>query len=1043
MTLSELSIRRPVFAAVVSLLIIVFGISALLQLPVRELPDVDAPVVTVTTTYTGAAPEIIDTDITEIIEGAIAGVSGVKTISSESRRDRSRVIVEFDIGRNIDEAANDVRDAVGRVRGELPDDVDEPRVVKSDSDADPVMRLAVTSDRMTPAEVTDYAERFIIERLSTLDGVSSIDTWGERRQAIRIWLDRRALAARNLTVADIENALRRNNVELPSGEIESSTRLFTVRVDSRLSEVEQFRRIVVDRVAGYPVRLSDVAQVELGVEADETFVRNNGRTALGLAVARQSQANTMAISRAVRAEIERLKPTLPEGMEILVGSDDALFIASSIREVGIALGISLTLVLLVILLFLMSFRATLIPAIAIPVSVIGCFALIYALGFSINVLTLLALVLAIGLVVDDAIIVIENIQRRIDAGETPLVASVMGSRQVTFAVIATSITLISVFVPISFLQGAAGRLFTEFGFVMASSVAISMFVALSACPALSSKVLKPAFGNHHGGGRRGPMARLARAYSKLLSGALSVPLVVITVALVYSAGAFITFQQLPRELTPREDRGVLFVPLTTPQGSNVEFTDEQTREVENILAPLVDSGEVTSLYSIVGSWGRPYRAFVVLRLAHWSERERSASDIVTAIAPDVTGLAGARGYPAAPAGLGLRGSSTPLRVVVSGPDFESVKEWSQTLLARARDNPNLRNAQVDFEQNQPQINLSVNRARADDLGIPVQTVAATLQTMLASRQITDFIDRGREYPVIVQAHQQDRRTPSDISNIFVRAGDGRTLVPMSALVEARENAASASLKRYNRLPSITIEAALAEDYDLGAAIEYMLQAAAESLPDEAFIGFSGQSQQYLETSSGVAVTFALALLIVFLVLAAQFESWVHPLIIMLSVPLAIAGAIYTLSLTGQSLNLYSQIGIILLIGLMAKNGILIVEFANQLRDEGYNVRDAVIESATLRLRPILMTVIATILGAVPLAIATGAGAEARTTIGFVIIGGLSVATVLTLFLTPVLYSVLAGLSRPRAAIEQQLERELVAAGPSSSPAVAETAKEPS
>jgi multidrug efflux pump len=640
------------------------------------------------------------------------------------------------------------------------------------------------------------------------------------------------------------------------------------------------------------------------------------------------------------------------------------------------------------------------------------------------VLTLLALVLAIGLVVDDAIIVIENIQRRIDSGESPLVASVLGSKQVTFAVIATSITLISVFIPISFLEGAAGRLFTEFGFVMASSVGISMFVALSACPALASKILRPALGRAHGSESRGPMTRLANGYRRVLGGALSAPLVVIVIALAYSAGAYLVFNQLPSELTPREDRGVLFVPLTTPQGSNVGYTDAQTREVEEILAPLVESGEVTSLYSIVGSWGRPYRAFVVVRLADWSERERTAGEIITDIAPSITELAGARGYPASPAGLGLRGSSTPLRVVVSGPDFESVKEWSQTLLARAQDNPQLRNAQVDFEQNQPQVMLSVNRDRTDDLGIPMETVATTLQTMLASRNVTEFVDRGREYPVILQASSEDRQTPSDISNIFIRGGDGSTLVPLAAVVDFRESAASASLRRYNRLPSITIEAALAEGYDLGTAINFMREAAEESLPEEAFIGFSGQSQQYLETSGGVAVTFALALLIVFLVLAAQFESWIHPLIIMLSVPLAIAGAIYTLELAGFSLNLYSQIGIILLIGLMAKNGILIVEFANQLRDEGHSVHDAVIESATLRLRPILMTVIATILGAVPLAIASGAGAESRTTIGFVIIGGLSVATVLTLFLTPVLYSLLAGLSRPRAAVEQQLEKEL-------------------
>ncbi len=1026
MTLSELSIRRPVLAAVASLLIIVFGVAALLQLPVRELPDIDAAVVTVTTTYTGAAPEIIDTDITEIVEGAISGVSGVKSINSESRRDRSRVVIEFDVGRNIDEAANDVRDAVGRVRGDLPEDVDEPQIVKSDSDADPVIRLAVTSDRMTPSEITDYVERYVVDRFSTLNGVSTVDIYGERRQAIRIWLDRRALAARDLTVADIENALRRNNVELPSGELESTTRLFTVRVDSRLRDVEQFRRIVVDTVAGYPVRLSDVARVMVGVESDDTMVRNNGQSAVGLGIARQSQANTMAISTAVREQIERIKPSLPEGMQILVGSDDATFIASSIREVGIALGISLTLVLVVIFLFLFSARATLIPAIAIPVSLVGCFGLIYALGFSLNVLTLLALVLAIGLVVDDAIIVIENIQRRIDAGETPLVASVLGARQVTFAVIATSITLISVFVPISFLEGAAGRLFTEFGFVMASSVAISLFVALSACPALSSKILRPA--RRPGEHKRGPMALLTAAYRRVLGGALSAPLVVLALAAAYSAGAWFVYQQLPSELTPREDRGVLFVPLTTPQGSNVEYTDTQTREVERVLAPLVESGEVTSLYTIVGSWGRPYRSFVVLRLADWGERERNAGDIITEIAPPITDLPGARGYPASPAGLGLRGSSTPLRVIVSGPDFESVKQWAQVMLARAEENPNLRNPQIDFEENQPQILLSVNRDKTDDLGIPVETVAATLQTMLASRHVTDYLDRGREYPVILQANPEDRRTPNDISNIFVRSAGGE-LVPLAALVEAHEGAAAASLRRYNRLPSITIESALAENYDLGTAINYMIEAAEESLPAEAVIGFGGQSQQYLETASGVAVTFVLALLIVFLVLAAQFESWVHPLIIMLSVPLAIAGAIYTLALGGLSLNLYSQIGIILLIGLMAKNGILIVEFANQLRDEGHDIREAVLEASVLRLRPILMTVIATILGAMPLALASGAGAEARSTIGYVIIGGLGVATVLTLFLTPVLYRLLAGLSRPRAAVEHQLERELGALRP--------------
>ncbi|GIK99448.1 MAG: multidrug transporter [Alphaproteobacteria bacterium] len=1023
MTLAELSIRRPVLAAVASLLIVVFGVASLMRLPIRELPDVDTAVVTVSTEYIGASAEIIDNDITEIIEGAVAGISGVKTISSVSRRGRSSTTVEFVTGRDIDEAANDVRDAVGRVRGDLPEDVEEPQIVKNDADAEPVMRLAVTSDRLGPAEITDYVERFIVDRIATIDGVASVEIYGERRYAIRIWLDRRALAARNLTVADVEAALRRNNVELPGGDIESSQRQFTVRLDSRLERVEQFRNIVVQRVAGYPIRLGDIARVQLGVEDDNTIVRNNGVEAVGLGVSRQSQANTVAISAAVRAEIERLRPTLPEGMDITVGSDDAQFIAASIREVMIALGVSLVLVVLVILVFLLSVRATLVPAITIPVSLIGCFIGIYALGFSINILTLLALILAIGLVVDDAIIVIDNIKRRIDLGESPLLASARGSRQVTFAILATSITLIAVFVPISFLSGTVGRLFVEFGFAMAVAVAISTFVALSACPALTSKIMKP--GRPEGPGR---MRRVGSVYRGMLERALAAPLLVVLAAALVSGASYWVFTGLPRELTPVEDRGVVFASLTAPQGSTVAYTDARVREVEALAEPLQEEGVIASVYAVVGSAGRPYRGFVVLRFVPWEERERDQRDIIRALDPGFAQLAGIRGYPVSPAGLGLRGSTTPLRVVVSGPDFESVKQWARALLERAEANPNLRNPDIDFQETQPQLTLDIDRAKADDLGIGVETIALTLQTMLASREITTYIDRGREYPVIVQAQASDRQTPGDIDNIFVRAGDGETLVPLSALVSATEEATAPELRRYDRMPSITIEAALADGYDLGSAIRFMQQAAEEVLPAQAQISFAGQSREFLETSGGVTITFALALLIVFLVLAAQFESFIHPLIIMLSVPLALAGAVYALWFGGLSLNVYSQIGIILLIGLMAKNGILIVEFANQLRDEGYSVRDAVLEAAVLRLRPIVMTVIATILGAVPLVIATGAGAESRSAIGIVIIGGLGFATVLTLFLTPVLYDLLARFTRPRGAIERALEAELARPG---------------
>lgn len=1034
MTLSELSIRRPVLAIVSSLLIITAGVASLLNIPVRELPDVDSAVVTVTTTYVGASPEIIDTDITEIVESSVAGVSGVKNITSQSRRGRSQTVIEFEVGRKIDEAANDVRDAVGRIRGNLPEAADEPTVVKNDSDADPVMRIAVSSDRQSPEEITDYVQRFIIDRLSTLDGVASLDIRGERRYAIRIWIDRRALAARNLTVGDIEAAVLRNNVELPAGEIKSSQRLLELRLDGRLNSVEGFRNIVLGNVDSYPIRLGDVARVERGVEDDDIIVRANGEPAVGLQVIRQSQANTMAISKAIRAEIDAMRPTLPEGMKIIVGSDDALFISASIREVTIALGISLLLVILVILLFLRSVRTTLVPAITIPVSLIGCMALIAGLGFSINVLTLLALLLAIGLVVDDAIVVLENIKRRIDCGETPMVAAVRGTRQVTFAVLATSVTLIAVFIPVSFMGGQVGRLFSEFGLVMAAAVVISTFVALSLCPMLASKVLSHSKRKPVGDGDAADadeamaQSMLGRIYRTLLKQSINAPLVIIAVSIAFVVGAGVLYQQLPRELAPREDRGVAFVPMTAPQGSSVAYTDAQARIIEKMLQPEVDNGNIQTVYSLVGWGNRPYRAFVVMRLAPWDEREATQAEIVKRVQPGARRLPGARASVASPAGLGLRGNSTPLRIVVGGANFDDVQEWATALLQHAEANDGLINPEIDYEKNQPQLDLSLDRSRANDLGISAEDIASTLQVLFASRELTTYIDRGREYPVIAQARDEDRQTPSDLQNIFIRTAnstDGNpALVPLSAILKARESAASAELRRYDRLPSITISAGLAPDYALGEAISYMEQGAAQILPATAKLGYAGQTATFKDTSGDILVIFGIALLIVFLVLAAQFESFIHPLVIMLSVPLGVAGAIYSLTIIGLSLNVYSQIGIILLIGLMAKNGILIVEFANQLRDEGLSVRDAVIEASVLRFRPIVMTVVSTILGAVPLIIASGAGAESRIAIGWVIIGGLISALVLTLFLTPVLYNLLAGYSRPRSAVEKALEAEL-------------------
>ena len=1025
MTLSDLSIRRPVFATVLSLLIVVFGIASLFELPIRELPDIDYPVVSVRVGYDGAAPGIIDTEIVETVEGALAGIAGVKSISSSSRRGNGRTVIEFEPGRDIDEATNDVRDAVGRVQARLPDDADEPRITKSDDDDDPVMRIGITSDRMTPSALTDYADRFIVDRLATLEGVAAVDIFGQRRFAVRIWLDRQAMAARNLTVDDVETALNRNNIELPAGELKSRNRQFQIRTISRLGDIDAFRRIVVSRIGGYPVRLADIARVEQGAEDDSTIVRSNGVGAIGLGVLRQSNANTIRIADAIEAELEAIRPNLPEGMTIAVGSNDALFIQQSIKEVLRALLIAMVLVVLVIFSFLASLRATLVPAVTIPVAVVGTFIGIAALGFSINVLTLLALILAIGIVVDDAIVVLENVQRRIDQGEAPLVAGVRGTRQVTFAVIATSLTLIAVFVPLSFMQGQVGRLFTEFGFVLAIAVVISTFVALSLCPMLCTQWLKPGdSGNALGRWIHRRLDGLGRGYMRLLSAALQAPLVVLTIAVVSGAASWWLYLAVPKELAPTEDRGVFFISVSAPQGATASYTDRETAKVEALVQPLLHDGTAERVFAITGRRSSPHRAFVVVRLADWAERDRDAQAISRSLIPDLGKISGIRAFAITPSGLGLRGSRTPLRLVVGGPDYESVQAWAETLAERAEQNPGLRDIDINFEQNQPQFDVVLDRERADDLGISAETIARTLQTMLASREITSYVDRGREYAVILQAKDEDRQTPTDLANIFLRTGDGEELVPLGALVSTKERAASPTLNRFDRLPSVTISGALNDGYDLASAIAFMQNTAAETLPVGAKLGYGGQTAQYLETTGSVALTFALALLIVYLVLAAQFESFIHPVIIMLSLPLAASGALFALWAYGASLNIYSEVGLILLVGLMAKNGILIVEFANQLRDEGQTVRDAVLEAAVIRLRPIVMTVLSTMLGAIPLALATGAGAESRQAIGLVIIGGLGIASLMTLIVTPILYDLLARFTRPKGTIDRELAASL-------------------
>ncbi|MCQ0969722.1 efflux RND transporter permease subunit [Paracoccus sp. TK19116] len=1024
MTLSELCLRRPILAIVANLLIIVGGTTAILSLPVRELPNVDTSTVTVNVPYEGAAPEVVDAEIATVIEGAVSGISGIRTISSDSARGNSRTVIDFETGVDIDVAANDVRAEVARIVGDLPLEAEEPTVAKNDDQGDPVIRLSLTSERQSASDLTDFADRYLVDRLGTISGVADVTIDGEQAYAMRIWLDGRALAARNITTSEVVEALERNNVELPAGELETGSRQFQVRTDTRLSDPTEFERIPVGGTADYPVTLADVARVERGVEDDSSILRANFQSAIGLSVLRQSQSNTVEISNEVEAMLEDLRDSLPPGTELTVASDDAVFIRASIREVLITLAITTALVIGVIAFFLGSLRATLVPAVTIPVAVVGACAGLALFGFSINILTLFALILAIGLVVDDAIVVLENVQRRIEKGEASLAAAANGSRQVTFAVIATTAVLVSVFVPISLLEGEAGRLFTEFGITLAIAVIVSSFVALSLCPLLASRLLstsqKP--------GRFGRLlnrvfASIERGFGRVLGRVLALPWLILGFVAFLGALSWPLFDRLPSELTPEEDRGLFFVNVDGPIGVNLTYTDEVVSEVETILQPLLDEGVATGITSIVGRYGDLNRAFVIVRLSEWDKRAESQFDIIARVEPALSRISAADIRVDSPAGLGLRGSGTPLQVQVGGPNRADVIEWATTLQRVMEDNDQLTNVQNEYEPNQPGFRVTVDRDRVLDLGLDAADVSEALQVLFASAEVGEFTEDGRQYPVIVQAEDSDRVSAQDISASFIRADSGQ-LVPLADLVFIEQDAGPPALYRFNRLPSIELSAGLADGYDLGSAVAFVEDAATEALPVEATIALDGQARELQDSSGALFLAFGLAILIVFLVLAAQFESFIHPLIIILPIPLGVTGALGTLLLTGQSLNIYSQVGMVLLIGLMAKNGILIVEFANQLRDEGKDVREAAIEGATARLRAIMMTVISTLLGAVPLVLASGAGAESRIAIGLVILGGLAFSSVLIVFLIPLLYTLLAPLTARKGRASDALDKAL-------------------
>ncbi|MCX8132809.1 MAG: efflux RND transporter permease subunit [Roseococcus sp.] len=1022
MILSDLSIKRPVFATVVSLMMIVLGLASLMRLPVRELPQIDPPIVQVTTQYIGASAAVVDTQITEIIEAAVAGIEGIKTITSQSRDERSQVVIEFNLSRDVDAAANDVRDRVARALNRLPEAADQPVVQKQDGDSRPILWIALSSDRHSGMEITDIARRRMLDRLAIVDGVAQVIVQGERRFSMRIWLDRQALAARGLTVQDVEDAIRRENVELPGGRLDSLQRELTVRTDTRMNRPEQFRSIVVARQGGAQVLLGDVATVEIAPEDTRGEYRINGRPAIGLGILRQSTANTLSVANGVKAEVARIAPSLPEGMQVTYGFDESLFISQSIYEVQHALMIALALVVGVIFLFLRSFRATIIPAVAIPVSIIASFAAMAAMGFSLNILTLLGLVLAIGLVVDDAIVVLENVHRRIEEGEEPLLAALRGSREIAFAVLATTLVLIAVFVPLSFMEGNVGRLFTEFGLALAASVAFSGLVALTLTPMMCSKLLTPASGHSWIIRRTEPIFHyMNEGFRWTLRGALKAPLITLGLAASLSGLAVILFNIVPKEFTPTEDRGVVIIPMTGPEGANPNYMREHTLRAEAIGAEYVARGEAASVFATMGGFQRPpigNVANVFIRLAPWHERERKAQQIAAEIFPRVAAMPGVRAFTLVPPSLGQSGFQPPIQFVIGGPDYATLVEWRDAFLERARQNPRLLNLDSNFRETKPEIRVDVDRRKAAELGISIQAIGRTIETMLGSREVGTYVDGGQEYRVLLQAHETNRATPYDLENIFIRGAGG--LVPLSNVVVLTERARPQQLSRADRVRAITITASLAPGYALGDALDFMDAVAAEVLPPEARISYRGQSLEFRDSSSALYVTFLLALIVVYLVLAAQFESFIHPFIILLSTPLAVTGGLLALHVTGQTLNIFSQIGMILLIGLMAKNGILVVEFANQLRDRGLSIFDAALEASVVRLRPILMTSIATVLGAVPLAMATGAGAESRMALGVVIVGGISLSTFVTLYAIPALYVMLARFTKPVGHIERML-----------------------
>lgn len=1027
MTLTDTAVRRPVLASVFSILLVAFGLVSFDRLSLREYPDIDAPVVSIRVNYPGASAAVVERQITELIEDRIAGVEGIRFISSTSEDGRSNIRVEFTTDRDIDGAANDLRDRVSGVLNNLPEEADPPEVQKEDSDSDVIMWLNLTADGMNVLELTDYAKRYLQDRFSTLPGVARVRVGGGLEYALRVWLNPDALTARGMDVQTVVAALQRENIELPAGQLESQERIFTARVQRSYREPADFEDLVLGAADdGSLIRLGDVARIERGAIEDRTLFRGNTVAMVGLGLIKQSTANTLDVATAGRDLAARINPTLPEGMAIKQSYDTSVFIRAAIAEVWKTLAVAVGLVVVVIYLFLGSWRAMLIPAVTVPVSLVGSFIALLALGFSVNLLTLLALVLAVGLVVDDSIVMLENIHRRTEEGEAPLAAAYLGARQVAFAVVATSVVLTAVFVPIAFLTGSLGRLFTEFALTMAAAVFFSTLVALTLSPMLCSKLLKTAAHDQSTPIVDRAFKSLAAGYDRVLQGMLKHPAWVVSGFGILLAASVGLYKILPSEYAPAEDRGAFFMLINGPEGATYDYMADYAKQIEDRLMPLVDEGEIERLLIRVPrgfSVQRFNDAIGIVILSDWGDR-RSAWDIMADIRRRVTDLSGVSIFPVMRQGFG-RGVGQPVQFVVGGGTYEELAQWSQILAESiAERGLPLQGVDFDYEDTQPQLRLRIDRDQAAQMGVSVEDIGLTLQTLLGTRRVTTFIDRGEEYDVIVSGVRSEFSTPQDLASIPVRSQRNGELVSLANLVAVEETTGANTLNRYNRVRAVTLSANLAEGATLGEALDALVALTREVLPDTAVIDFKGQSQDLQEAGDDVVFLFVLGMFVVFLVLAAQFENWIHPLVIMLTVPLAIAGALFAIWLTDGSLNIYSEIGLVMLVGLAAKNGILIVEFINQLRDEGRDFDDAIRSAAAIRLRPIIMTGITTAAGGASLLLSSGAGSETRFAIGVVVVGGVVAATIFTVFVVPAAYALLARRTQPPGAVAHKLEQQL-------------------